>query len=242
MSKNINTMQNITVIFKKTMKMSDLIDADYRLLLLLSRLNITLGFGEKRVDTVCKENGFDTDCFLFLANYQSNRSIMNLEESFKSLPLGPFLQYLKSSHNYFLEKRLPNIRRKLELVFANEEKGLQNMVLKFFDNYTKEVLMHMQYENEVVFPYVQSLLNERSIGEYSIQIFEKRHSDIEDKMNDLKQILMKYVSGSIDQMLMVNILTELYMSEEELEAHTYIEDNLVIPRVKEIELEQKQKI
>ncbi|GAB6123039.1 hemerythrin domain-containing protein [Dysgonomonas termitidis] len=228
-------MQNITIIFKKSMKMSELIDADYRLLLLLNRLNISLGFGEKSVDAVCKENGFDTDCFLFLASYQSNKSIINIEEAFGALPLEPFLRYLKSSHSYFLEKRLPNIRRKLELVFDTSEKRLKDVVLNFFDNYTKEVEEHMLYEDEVVFPYVYSLINESGEKKYSINIFEQRHNDIEGKMNDLKQILMKYLPGTIDQMLMVNILTELYMSEEELEAHTFIEDSLVIPRVKEIE-------
>lgn len=228
-------MQNITIIFKKSMKMSDLIDADYRLLLLLNRLNISLGFGEKNVDTVCKENNFDTDCFLFLANYQSNRSIVNIYETFKTLPLPPFLQYLKRSHSYFLEKRLPNIRRKLEKVFASEDQGLQGVVLNFFDNYMKEVQEHMVYEDEVVFPYVYTLINEVSDKKYSIDIFEERHNDIEGKMNDLKQILLKYVPGTTDQMLMINILMELYTSEEELEAHTFIEDSLVIPRVREIE-------
>lgn len=228
-------MQNITIIFKKTMKMSDLIDADYRLLLLLHKLNISLGFGEKSVDAVCKENGFDTDCFLFLANYQSNKSIINIQETFNKLPLTPFLQFLKSSHSYFLERRLPNIRRKLELVFADSDKRLQNVVLEFFDNYTREVEEHMQYEDETVFPYVYSLIEKSCKEKYSINIFEERHNDIEGKMNDLKQILMKYVPGTTDQMLMVNILMELYTSEEELEAHTFIEDNLVIPRIKEIE-------
>ncbi|MDR1883830.1 MAG: hemerythrin domain-containing protein [Prevotella sp.] len=228
-------MQNITIIFKKTMKMSDLIDADYRLLLLLGRLNISLGFGEKSVDSVCRENGFDADCFLFLANYQSNKSIVNIEETFKSLPLAPFLRYLKQSHSYFLDKRLPDIRRNLELVFNTSEKELKDVVLNFFDDYTKEVEEHMLYEDEVVFPYVYSLINESGEKKYSINIFEERHNDIEGKMNDLKQILLKYVPGTADQMLMIDILTKLYMSGEELEAHTYIENNLVIPRVKEIE-------
>lgn len=228
-------MQNITIIFNKSMKMSDLIDADYRLLLLLNKLNISMGFGEKSVDSVCRENGFDPDCFIFLANFQSNRSIVNIQESFYSLPLEPFLQYLKSSHSYFLDMRLPNIRRKLELVFAESDKGLQHVVLDFFDNYTKEVQEHMVYEDEIVFPYVRCLLEESCKDEYSINIFEERHNDIEGKMNDLKQILMKYVPGNTNQVLMVNILMELYMSEEELEAHTYIEDSLVIPRVKDME-------
>ncbi len=221
--------------------MSELIDADYHLLLLLNRLNISLGFGEKSVESVCKENDFDTDCFLFLANYQSNKCITNIQEVFSKLPLAPFLRYLKNSHSYFLERRLPNIRRKLELVFPETDKALQTVVLDFFDNYTKEVLEHMRYEDDVVFPYVYSLIDKDANKQYSINIFEERHNDIEGKINDLKQILLKYVPGTTDQMLMVNVLTELYMSEEELEAHTFIEDNLVIPRVKEIEKERKKK-
>lgn len=234
-------MQNITIVFNKKMKMSELIDADYHLLLLLNRLNISLGFGEKSVDAVCRENEFDTDCFLFLANYQSNKCIINIEEAFRTLPLAPFLRYLKSSHSYFLDRRLPNIRRKLELIFPETDKGLQTVVLNFFDDYTKEVFEHMQYEDDTVFPYVYSLIDKHSDKHYSINIFEERHNDIEGKMNDLKQILLKYVPGTTDQMLMINVLTELYMSEEELEAHTFIEDNLVIPRVKEIEAERKKK-
>jgi hypothetical protein len=99
----------------------------------------------------------------------------------------------------------------------------------------------MRYEDDVVFPYVYSLIDKDANKQYSINIFEERHNDIEGKINDLKQILLKYVPGTTDQMLMVNVLTELYMSEEELEAHTFIEDNLVIPRVKEIEKERKKK-
>lgn len=228
-------MSNITVKYTKSMKMSDLIDSDYRLLLLLSRLKFTLGFGDKSVDAVCEQYGFDTNCFLFLANFQSNKSIMAIQESFDKLPLEPFLYYLKCSHEYFLDKRLPNIRRKLKLVFTEDEKDLESLVLNFFDNYSSEVYEHMKYEDNTVFPYVSSLLDRSNGDVYSIDIFEERHNNIEEKMADLKLILMKYVSGHKDQVLMTNILIELYMSEEELAAHTFIEDNLVIPRVKKLE-------
>lgn len=228
-------MKNITTVFSKSMKMSDLIDADYQLLLLLVRLNIPLGFGEKSVETVCEQNGFDSDCFIFLVNFQSSKSIINVQEEFDKLPLEPFLVYLKNSHAYFLEDRLPNIRRKLKLIFANKDKDQQDIVLGFFDNYMQEVADHMIYENEVVFPYVRSLISQSDIKNYSINIFEERHNNIDDKVNDLKRILMKYVSGIEDLKLMTNILIELYMTQEELENHTFIEDNLVIPRVKNIE-------
>lgn len=228
-------MSNITVKYNKRMKMSDLIDADYKLLLLLTRLNFSLGFGDKSVEAVCKSYDFDPDCFLFLANFQSNKSIVDIHSVFNKLPLAPFLYYLRCSHEYFLGKRLPNIRRKLKLIFEEADQDLEDLVLNFFDNYMKEVQEHMKYEDDIVFPYVNSLIDKSCKDKYSIDIFEERHNDIEEKVTDLKRILMKYVSGVTDQTLMTNILLELYMSEEELAAHTYIEDNLVIPRVKNIE-------
>lgn len=228
-------MRGITIIFKKTMKMSDLIDVDYRLLLLLNHLNISLGFGEKSVETICKEHNFDADCFIFLANYFNNKAIMDVDKEFAKLPLQPFLHYLKCTHSYFLDHRLPNIRRKLKAVFEDSGAHLQKVVLDFFDKYHSEVKEHMNYEDDVVFPYVKALVGKTHEDGYCIEDFEERHNDIEGKMNDLKQILMKYVDGSKNQSLMVNILMELYMSEEELEAHSYIEDQLVIPRVKAIE-------
>lgn len=230
-------MKNITTIFNKSMRMSDLIDADYRLLLLLARVNIPLGFGDKSVETVCNQLGFDADCFIFLANFQSNQSIVNIKEEFDKLPLTPFLQYLNNSHSYFLEDRLPNIRRKLGILLNEGDKDIKEIVISFFDKYMQEVFDHMKYEDEVAFPYIRTLIDKSGTENYSIHIFEERHNDIDEKMNDLTRILMKYFSGIKDQVLITNILIELYMTQEELKAHTFIEDQLIIPRIKEMEKE-----
>lgn len=227
-------MRSVTIIFNKAMKMSDLIDADYNLLLLLIRLNINLGFGDKKVEEVCAQYNMDPDCFIFLANFQSNRSILDVEKVFESLPLESFISYLKTSHAYFLENRLPDIKRKLKKVFS-EDKVLENLVLGFFADYTQEIYEHMTYEDEVVFPYVNSLLSSSAEETYSIDMFEERHNNIEDKMRDLKLILMKYVDRPEDRLLMTKILMELYTLEEELSVHTYIEDELIIPRVRRLE-------
>jgi len=234
-------MKNITTIFNKSMKMSDLIDADYRLLLLLMRLEIPLGFGDKSVEAVCSQSGFDPDCFIFLVNFQLNKSILDVEKEFNLLPLEPFLVYLKKSHSYFLEDRLPNIRRKLKMIYGEEEKEMRDIVLLFFDNYVREVYDHMNYEDDVVFPYVWSLFGNNIVEDYSIQVFEDRHNNIDETVSELKRILMKYVSAIKDQKLMTNILLELYMAQEELESHTYIEDYLVIPRVRLMEKKIRKK-
>lgn len=127
--------RNVTITYNKQMRMSDLIDIDYKLLLLLTRLKFSLGFGDKSVDSVCKQNNFDTNCFLFLVNFQTNKCVSDIQTTFNSLPLEPFIYYLKCSHEYFLQKRLPNIRRKLTLLFDEEEIEIREVVLDFFDVY-----------------------------------------------------------------------------------------------------------
>ena len=42
---------------RKNMKMADLVGADYRLLTVIYRLGIKLGFGEKTVEETCRESG-----------------------------------------------------------------------------------------------------------------------------------------------------------------------------------------
>lgn len=225
----------VTVMFKKDMKMSDLIDADYRLLSLLIHMKIHLGFGEKSVEAVCKEAGINAECFIFLANLYTNRIVGDPKKYFQKLPLQDFLFYLKRSHAYFLSYRLPNIRRKMNDMLESTHNELKNILMDFFDKYYKEVKEHMNYEDEVVFPYVQQLITQHDKKGYSIMVFEDRHHDIEQTMSDLKNLLMKYINVSADQNLLVNILMELNMAQAELRFHTYIEDELVIPSVKKIE-------
>lgn len=219
------------------MKMSDLIDSDYNLLAFIEHLNIPLGFGEKTVEVVCDDNNIDIECFLFLANLHSNRDIVN-RHYFETLPIEPFLKYLKSSHSMFLGYKLINIRRKLSNVFDDKNNKVQLLMLDFFDKYYKEVAEHMHYEDEVVFPYIQALINKDKDNNYSIDEFEERHNDIEGKVIDLKHLLMKYVD-SPNQHLLHNILMDLYQAQNELAFHTMIEDKLVIPRVRQIEKSNK---
>ena len=44
-------------------KLSYVIANDYRLLQVMSRFGITLGFGEKSIKEVCRERGVDADTF-----------------------------------------------------------------------------------------------------------------------------------------------------------------------------------
>ena len=56
------------IVFSESMKLADLIDVNFKLLNVLSRLNISLGFGENTIKEVCERQGINLNSFLLICN------------------------------------------------------------------------------------------------------------------------------------------------------------------------------
>lgn len=95
-----------------TDKMSYLICDNYTLLQVMSRFDLSLGFGNKTVQEVCRENGVDCRTFLAVVNFMIEDSD-RMEDDVKDISMPSLMNYLKQAHHYFLDFCLPTIRRKL---------------------------------------------------------------------------------------------------------------------------------
>lgn len=137
-------------------RMSDLVCGNYHILLIMSRFGIALGFGDRTVDEVCCQSGVDTATFLAVVNLLYDEGTTTVD--CRNVSLEAFLRYLHNSHDYFLQYRLPDIRRKLSEAVACGRDGIAEAIIRFFDDYAAEVHKHMMYEEETVFPYVRQLL------------------------------------------------------------------------------------
>lgn len=217
--------------------MSDLVCRNYRMLLVMSRFGIGLGFGDKSIKEVCLENNVDTNTFLAVINMLLDKDSMPEHDS-SLISIESLLSYLINSHDYFLEFRLPGIRRDLIEVLGNRQDGLTNAVIRYFDEYAREVRKHMKYEEETVFSYVRSLLKKNYTGKYSIAIFRKHHDQIELKLTEFKQILIKYYPAQSTNRLN-SVLFDIFNCEQDLASHNEIEDRLFVPMI--MDLEQKIK-
>ena len=56
------------MLITKNIKMADVIHTNYFALSVLNRFGIELGFGDKSVEEVCKQNNVDLDFFLDIVN------------------------------------------------------------------------------------------------------------------------------------------------------------------------------
>ena len=146
-------------------KMIYLIRDNYDLLQSLGCFGISLGFGDKTVREVCDDQNVDTYTFLAVVNFTING--YKAFDDVDRLSIPTLMQYLRASHTYYLEYKLPFIRKEL-CASLDETDNLARLILRLYDEYAHSIHNHMQYEEKNVFPYVDSLLNGEANDTYDV--------------------------------------------------------------------------
>ena len=198
--------------------MSDLICENYPMLLVMSRFGIALGFGEGTIGEVCRRNGVDEKTFLTVVT---------------SLSVESLVAYLRRSHAYFLEFRLPAIRAKLMEAVDCDHNDAGQAIVRYFDEYVCEVRRHMHYEEDTVFPYVASLLKGKR-QHYRIDVFSKQHDHVEERLAELKDIIIKYFPAQSSNLLN-SVLFDIFACADDLSLHNRVEDDLFVPVIRALE-------
>ena len=132
------------------------------------------------------------------------------------------MDYLKRAHTYFLDFKLPVIRRKLiESIDCSGSDNIAYLILKFFDEYAKEVRRHMEYEN------------------YDIATFASKHNQIESKLTELKNIIIKYYPEKENNNKLNAVLFDIFNCEHDLASHCQVEDYMFVPAGAQLERRMK---
>ena len=215
--------------------MRDLVKDNSALILVMGRFGISLGFGDKSVREVCRMHHVNENTFLEVVNFVSSK-----DYNYESVSLPSLIGYLKQAHEYYLDFNLPNIRRKLiEAIDCSGTDELAMLILKFYDEYVTEVRKHMEYENDVVFSYVEQLSQGFLNRNFTISNFAGKHRPIGYKLKELKDIIIRYYPEKNNYQLN-QVLLEIILSEQDLTSHCMIEDKLFVPAVKLIEQQLKK--
>lgn len=214
-------------------KMMDLISDNYSMLQGLSAFGIRLGFGDKTVSEVCQEQNVDHYTFLTVVNFLING--YTPKETDERISAQTLLGYLRASHRYFLDYQLPSIRRKLEASLSFRD-NVDALILRLYDEYARDIQLHMKYEERTLFPYVEALLRGQQPLNYNVDIYSKHHSDTTGKFHELKSIIIKYLphDGLANNQLTAT-LYDIYTNEEWLSNHSQVEEVLFVPAIRLLE-------
>jgi regulator of cell morphogenesis and NO signaling len=230
-----------------SMKMADVVHSNYLLMPVIGRFGIPLGFGEETVAEVCRKYRIDIDFFMAIINAFSNENYFP-EKKLQSVDVLTILDYLEKTHAYYIGTQVPLIERLLKQLRGSGLTDARNLRLvgKFFGEYREELFAHLHREENMTFPYIRNVVRwytgtplprrtAASLSRYSMQMYEEEHSDIDEKLYDLKNILIKYVRGDESHDLCNQVIFELFRLEKDIKDHTRIENHVLRPLVMEME-------
>ena len=214
--------------------MIDLIRDNYNVLQALGSFSINLGFGDKTVEEVCKDNGVDCRTFLIVVNFLVNGYFR--DEELEYVNVGTLLHYLQANHKYYLDFQLPFMRKELS-DSLDPDGRVDKLIMDFYDAYAAEVRKHMKYEEDRLFPYINSLLEGVREEAYNIDAYAKHHGMADVKLKELKNIIIKYLPGdSLRNNMLTATLYDLYNNEEWLQLHAKVENEILVPVIKNMEM------
>ena len=227
-------------IFTKEDRIIDIVETNYHLLPVINRFGIALGNKDKTLYEICSSKGIDIDFFLVIINTFHNEDYFP-ETELKSFSPILIVDYLKKTHTYYANYVLPKLETLLKQLIESDKSDVHQLgiIEQFYHKYKKELITHVQEEDELVFPYIISLVEKgEANSDYLIHTFEKEHSNVEVKLNDLKSLIIKYLEPVYDNNICNEFIISLYRFEKDITNHNRIESTILIPQVVELEKEQ----
>ena len=221
--------------------MSTLIAREHQAIHIIGRFGVPLGVGEKTIEEVCREQHIHTETFLTIINYKLDNEA-HRRDLYESIDLRTLITYLRNAHSYFFEFSLPMLRQKLieSINLSTTNSQIPILIIRFFDEYAENINIHMQHENEQLFPYVESLLDGTPLETLSTEEFQHQQRFVDDqhiasKLTELKSLIIKYYPQTEQNYLLGYALNDIFQTEEDLATHCAIEEDILFPAVRQLE-------
>ncbi|MDO5572059.1 MAG: helix-turn-helix transcriptional regulator [Bacteroidales bacterium] len=214
------------------MKLSDVILNETSLIPVTTRFGIHLGLGDKTIRTICKEKNLDVDFFVSILNtfIHVNYFPQNKLLSFCGTPIVDYLTKTNQSYERFL---LPNIERHLNSFIerSNPENTSLEALRKFFQLFKKEMKTRIERDNVNIFPLVKDLTNKFPEEAVVLENFDETEDVLEEKLLDMKIIMVKHLNGEYDENLCYAVLVSICNLEKDINQNNRIRNKILFPLI-----------
>ena len=160
--------------------------------------------------------------------------------SLKSFEIPVILEYLSRTHRYYLDKKLPEMENLTFELAKGVDKSMNELLYFFFLKFSTELKKHIEYEENIVFPYIlklnQGLAPDTDRNAFRLKKFLNFHNhDIEDQLGDFR-LHLETTFKELQDSLAFNLFCQHTTSfEKDLKIHALIEDDVLMPKALEME-------
>ncbi len=199
--------------YKAADKICDLMANEEDAIQIISRFGLEMGVGDQTIEQVCETHNVHTPTFLSVVNYK----VFHKQAVPEEIDLPTLQKYLANAHIYFLDFRLPRLRRALveAIIPADPTTKIPGLILRCYDEFVDEIRTHIEHENQGLFD-------------------EHEHDDqrITDKLTEIKNLIIKYYPASEGQevsYMLISVMSDLWHTEQDFKDHCAIEDDILRP-------------
>lgn len=190
--------------------LSEIVSVNYLLIPVINRFGIKLGLEDKSVKTICTEYNQNIDFFLTILNTYLNEDYFP-EKKLQEFEIDLVTDYLKRTDMYYMHGQIPNIEKHLNALIATSDPNNKQLELirKLFFRF-KDALIHR--------------INNGLLDDDTSQAL----------LLDLKNILIKHISGSFNENLCYAVVFSVDSLLNDLSKHNRIREKILKPMIAEL--------
>ena len=210
-------------------KLSDIIIHDPSTITVLNRFGIALGVGDLKVEDACREHGINVSFFTTILNTFINENYFP-QDVLAQFNASEIVEYLSKTNSYYEQNVLPNIERHFSLLIAKAPSRNNNLIImkQFFDEMKSELLQRIDDDRNRWFPEICH--NEKALSQVAeTQVIEEHADTIEDKIDDLINMLIMHLKGDYDHNLGVAVVVAVFSLKKDIKQNNRIRNRILRP-------------
>lgn len=236
----------------KNSPVSDIVKQDYRTAYVFRKYDIDFCCGGKwSLETVCETKGLD---FNTIKN-ELESSVRSIRVSnttrFSDWNIDFLTEYIVNIHHQYLKDVLPVMSEHLRHFIEGHKKNYPELekVQKLFNSICKDILPHLQQEEETLFPYIRQIAHAyeskesyaslliRTLRKPVEEVMKYEHESISKVLDSIREQTNNYTApenACISHRVAFSMLQEL---DNDLVQHVFLENEILFPKAIAIEKE-----
>jgi len=229
---------------------TEIVKMDYRTAEVFQKYGIEYCCGASwPIATVCLMNGIEENILLADLKKATRTITLPSHLSFSDWAIDFLIDYIIHVYHQSLEKKLPAISTSIIDFTVEHGKQYPYMALlqKQFEKFQRDCLLHIQYEEEVIFPYLRHVAHAfekkeafaqqlvRTLRKPIAKTIEQDAAIFQNHINTFRELTNGYTTPHKTCTNHSVVFSKLKEIEQDLAQHIYLENDVLFPRIIEME-------
>ena len=205
--------------------------------------------GGKSLQDACSDARLTVDDVIHsLEQSESARQAAAPERDWTTAPLNELTAYIVNQHHAYIRQEVPRIQGLLAKVVAAHGQNHPEVakIQESFEDLGNELISHMFKEENVLFPYIDSMQTAVKRGQpvpppffgtvrNPVQMMVMEHDGAGEKLKEMRELSSGYSVPADGCPTYASLYRALGEFERDLHQHIHLENNILFPRAVEME-------